>query len=87
MTMTEEKWEQMKRAHSMASKLLARKTLMTADEVAEVLGISRLTVLRWAKKGILPCVRLRNIPKFDPGNLARWLVAQGDRSEVVKPLK
>ena len=37
-------------AHSLASKLLSRKSLMLPEEVAEVLHISRLTVLRWAKK-------------------------------------
>ena len=76
-----------KRAHSIASKLLARKGLMSAEEVAEYLGVAKLTVLRWAKKGVIPCVRIQREVKFDPGNVARWLVGQGVRSEVVKPLK
>jgi len=73
-------------AHSLASKLLARKSLMTPHEVAEILNISRLTVLRWAKKGVLPSVRMRNKVMFDPGNIARWLVSHGVKSESVKPL-
>ena len=85
--MSDEKHEQMRRAHSLASKLLARKGLMRPEELAELLGVSKLTVLRWAKKGIIPCVRIQNMVFLDPGNTARWLVAQGDRSEVVKPLK
>jgi excisionase family DNA binding protein len=73
-------------AHSLASKLLARKSLMAPNEVAEILSISRLTVLRWAKKGVLPSVRMRNKVMFDPGNIARWLVSHGVRSDSVKPL-
>jgi excisionase family DNA binding protein len=73
-------------AHSLASKLLARKSLMTPDDVAGILGLSRLTVLRWAKKGVLPSVRMRNKVMFDPGNIARWLVSHGVKSDSVKPL-
>lgn len=73
-------------AHSLASKLLARKSLLTPDEVANILGLSRLTVLRWAKKGVLPSVRMRNKVMFDPGNIARWLVSHGVKSDSVKPL-
>jgi excisionase family DNA binding protein len=73
-------------AHSLASKLLARKSLMAPNEVAETLNISRLTVLRWAKKGVLPSVRMRNKVMFDPGNIARWLVSHGVKSDSIKPL-
>ena len=73
-------------AHSLASKLLARKSLMSPDEVAEILSLSRLTVLRCAKKGVLPSVRMRNKVMFDPGNIARWLVSHGVKSDSVKPL-
>ena len=73
-------------AHSLASKLLARHSLMTADEVAKILGVSRLTVMRWAKRGVLPSVRFRNKVMFDPGNIARWLVSHGVKSDSVKPL-
>ena len=79
-------YEQMKRVHSMASKLLARKSLMTPEEVADVLGVTKATVLRWARNGTLPAIRIRNVVKFDSGNLARWLVARGDKSEVVPAL-
>jgi hypothetical protein len=59
-----------KRAHSLASKLLARNGLMRPEEVARILGVSKLTVLRWAKKGVLHSVRIQNMVMFDPGNLA-----------------
>jgi excisionase family DNA binding protein len=76
-----------KRALSLASKLLARKGLMRPEEVARILGVSKLTVLRWAKKGVLHSVRIQNMVMFDPGNLARWLVTHGVKSDTVKPLK
>ena len=32
--------------------------LLTAREVAELLGVSTETVLRWARRGLLPAIRL-----------------------------
>ena len=39
--------------------------LLDAVAVAALLGVSRDTVLRWAREGELPCIRL-------PGRLVRW---------------
>jgi excisionase family DNA binding protein len=43
--------------------------LLTADEVAEQLRLSRWTVYGWAREGILPSVRLGGRVLFDPGDI------------------
>src|SRR5437868_2126562 len=43
---------------------------LTAEELAEILGVSRLTLLRWAKRGKIPSFRKQNLVRFDGGNVA-----------------
>lgn len=48
---------------------LTRADVMTAAEVAEVLGLSRSRVYAGADRGEIPCVRLGRIVRF-----ARWQI-------------
>jgi excisionase family DNA binding protein len=40
-------------------------SLLTAREIAELIGVSSETVLRWTRKGMLPAIRL-------PGGAIRY---------------
>lgn len=40
----------------MCDDILALRALYTIDQVAELLGVSRHTVARWVKRGVLPTV-------------------------------
>jgi excisionase family DNA binding protein len=54
--------------------------LLTVDDVAELLGVSRRTVYRWIKKGVLPAIQLgrRKSPvRIDAAELQRWLEDEG----------
>jgi excisionase family DNA binding protein len=68
-----------RRLKSIASKLAARDGAMTADELATVLNVSRLTILRRAKRGTIPCFHVGACVRFDPANIARWLANMGVR--------
>jgi excisionase family DNA binding protein len=51
--------------------------LLTAREVAERLGLSVATVLRWHRAGRLPAFRLATgVLRFDEGELERWVTTQ-----------
>ena len=65
------------RVMSLVSKILARKGAMTADDLADVLGVSRLTILRRAKRGSIPSFRIGSCVRFDPANIAQWLKQMG----------
>jgi excisionase family DNA binding protein len=53
--------------------------LLTAREVAELLNVSTETVLRWARRGDLPAVRMpgttRGRLRFRPDDVDAWIDA------------
>lgn len=49
------------------------RTFWTADELSEVLAISRKHVYKLAKSGRIPCYRMGGAIRFDPEDTAQWL--------------
>ena len=35
-------------------------TLLTADDVARILKVAKITVYKWAQNGVLPCYKLKS---------------------------
>lgn len=62
---------------SLASRIKAIHHAMTAEELADLLEVSRLTILRRAKRGTIPLFRVGSCVRFDPANISRWLVDMG----------
>ena len=57
--------------------------LLTADEVAAVLNVSRKSVYKWAEAGRLPFIRLGGrVVRFDP-EAVRQFIESGRRNEGV----
>lgn len=50
---------------------------MKPEELAALLGVSRLTIIRNAKKGIIPSFRIGVCYRFDPKTIAQWLKRHG----------
>lgn len=50
---------------------------MTAEELADLLNVSRLTILRRAKRGTIPSFRVGSCVRFDPANISKWLMEMG----------
>jgi excisionase family DNA binding protein len=51
--------------------------LLTARQVAEALGVSTETVLRWTRRGELPAIRLPGgAIRFREDELDAWLMAR-----------
>ena len=51
--------------------------LLTAREVAELLGFSRETILRWTRAGELPAIRLPGGKiRYRPDAIEAWLEAR-----------
>lgn len=49
---------------------------LTAQQVAEFLHVSDMTIYRLAKAGRIPSFRVGNSLRFDPKAVARWLHRQ-----------
>jgi excisionase family DNA binding protein len=62
---------------SLASRIKAIHHAMTAKELADLLKVSRLTILRRAKRGTIPSFRVGSCVRFDPANISKWLVDMG----------
>lgn len=46
---------------------------LTADELARMLTVSRITIFKHAKTGRIPSFRIGTCVRFDPKNVAQWL--------------
>ncbi len=58
---------------SIVEGLLQRKTALTAEEVAELLGTSSVQIYRLARRGSLPSFRIASSVRFDPRKVAEFL--------------
>ena len=46
---------------------------LTANELAEILTVSRITIFKQAKAGRIPSFRIGTCVRFDPRSIAQWL--------------
>ena len=46
---------------------------LTANELAEILTVSRITIFKQAKAGRIPSFRIGTCVRFDPRAVAQWL--------------
>ena len=49
---------------------------LTADELAVILAVSRITIFKQAKAGRIPSFRIGTCVRFDPHTIAGWLRKQ-----------
>jgi len=49
---------------------------LTADDVAKLLSVSRITIFKQAKAGRIPSFRIGTCVRFDPKTVAEWLRKQ-----------
>ncbi len=49
---------------------------LTADDLAKLLSVSRITIFKQAKAGRIPSFRIGTSVRFDPKAVARWLRVQ-----------
>jgi excisionase family DNA binding protein len=49
---------------------------LTANELAEILSVSHVTVFKHAKEGRIPSFRVGTCVRFDPKEVAKWLRKQ-----------
>jgi excisionase family DNA binding protein len=58
---------------SIIKQLKATSGAISAPDIARLLGVSRVTVYRLAKRGLLPSFRIATAVRFDPSAVAAWL--------------
>ena len=61
---------------SLVQTLRARTGLLSVAEVSPLIGFHVVTVRNWARAGRIPAVRIAGQWRFDPAELAAWVLAR-----------
>lgn len=49
---------------------------LNAEELADILGVSKVTVFKQAKKGLIPSFRVGTCVRFCPKKTSEWIAKQ-----------
>lgn len=58
---------------SLPERIEATGRALTAQELAELLNVSDITLFKHCKSGRIPCFHIGTAVRFDPVSVARWL--------------
>jgi excisionase family DNA binding protein len=58
---------------SLADRIERMGRALTADELAVMLTVSKITIFKQAKAGRIPSFRVGTCVRFDPRSVAQWL--------------
>jgi excisionase family DNA binding protein len=58
---------------SLADRIERVERALTANELAELLAVSRITIFKQAKASRIPSFRIGSCVRFAPHSVARWL--------------
>jgi excisionase family DNA binding protein len=58
---------------TLAERIEAIEGAMTAEKLAKLLGVSKITIFKQAKAGRIPSFRIGTCVRFDPRAVAKWL--------------
>jgi excisionase family DNA binding protein len=61
---------------TLASIVRQRRAAWTAEELAELLSLSRKHIYKLAKRGRMPSLRIGGAIRFDPHATANWIEAK-----------
>jgi len=58
---------------SLADSIASMGRALTADELAKILAVSKITIFKQAKAGRIPSFRIGTCVRFCPAAVAQWL--------------
>ena len=61
---------------SLPDRIASIKRALKAEELAEILNVSKVTIFKRAKAGRIPSFRIGTAVRFDPKSVADWLRRQ-----------
>ncbi|MBW2147878.1 MAG: helix-turn-helix domain-containing protein [Deltaproteobacteria bacterium] len=47
--------------------------LLTPENVARIFQVRTVTIYQWARRGILPCLKIEKCVRFDPEDIREFL--------------
>jgi excisionase family DNA binding protein len=61
---------------SLADRIERMESAMNAEQLAQILNVSKITIFKHAKAGRIPSFRIGTCVRFDPRAVAKWLRTQ-----------
>jgi excisionase family DNA binding protein len=58
--------------------------LIDVKEAARIFGVSSDTIYKLARTGVIPCVRVGDLLRFDRFSLAQWIRNRNEKNGVEK---
>jgi excisionase family DNA binding protein len=58
---------------SLADRIERMERALTADDLASMLTVAKVTIFKQAKAGRIPSFRIGSCVRFDPKRVAQWL--------------
>lgn len=68
------------RRFSLASHINSLHRALNAQELADFVGMKKVTILRRAKRGDIPSFHIGGAVRFDSSAIAKWLMQRGVKS-------
>jgi excisionase family DNA binding protein len=65
---------------SVIENLQHQKTLLTAGQLAEILGVAKISIYKWVRRGVIPAVKIGTVLRFDGLFVARALTGKAFRA-------
>lgn len=64
---------------SIIEKLEAMDGALTVKELAELLHLGKTAIYELVRRGVIPCIRIAYMVRFDPHEIAMWLKSHSSR--------
>jgi len=65
-----------KRSRSSLQELLEGGNLISPEELARGMRVARVTIYQWARRGVIPHLKIEGLVRFEPEEIKRWLEAK-----------
>ena len=65
-----------KRSQISLRELLEGGNLISPEELAQGMRVARVTVYQWARRGVIPHLKIEGLVRFEPEEIKRWLEAK-----------
>jgi excisionase family DNA binding protein len=62
---------------------LAGGDLISPEELADGIGVARVTVYQWVRRGVIPYLKIEGVVRFDPEEIGQWLKDKRPKPRVL----
>jgi len=61
--------------------------LLTIDQLAELLQVSKWTIYGWVHEEFIPCIKIGHSVRFSEKEISHWLVKRSEAGRITRRVK